>query len=37
MFPVGKLVDAANDTARLMLITQYAGSKNVYVYNAGSR
>ena len=35
-FPIGKLVDSADDMARLMIVTQYAGSKTVKVYNAGS-
>ena len=35
-FPIGKVVDSADDTARLMIITQYAGSKDEYVYNAGT-
>ena len=26
-FPIGKLVDSDDDTARLMIITQYAGSQ----------
>ena len=34
-FAIGKVVDSADDTARLMIVTKYAGSKNVYVYNAG--
>ena len=34
-FPIGKLVDSADDTARLMIVTQYAGSKTVKVYAAG--
>ena len=32
MFPIGKLVDSADDTARLMIVSQYAGSKTVKVY-----
>ena len=36
MFPIGKLVDSAGDTARLMIVTQYAGSKSVYVYSLGT-
>ena len=32
MFPIGKLVDSADDTARLMIVTQYAGTKTVKVY-----
>ena len=35
-FGIGKVVDSADDDARLMIITQYAGSKNVYVYNMGT-
>ena len=35
MFPIGKLVDSADDMARLMIVTQYAGSKTVKVYAAG--
>ena len=35
MFPIGKVVDSDDDTARLMIVTQYAGSKNAYVYNQG--
>ena len=35
-FGIGKVVDSADDAARLMIITQYAGSNNVYVYNEGS-
>ena len=35
-FAIGKVVDSADDTARLMIVTKYAGSKNAYVYNAGS-
>ena len=35
-FPIGKLVDSADDTARLMIVTQYAGSKNAYVYSLGT-
>ena len=34
-FPIGKLVDSADDMARLMIVTQYAGSKTVKVYFAG--
>ena len=34
-FPIGKLVDSADDMARLMIVTQYAGSKTVKVYAAG--
>ena len=33
-FPIGKLVDSADDMARLMIVTQYAGSKTVKVYAA---
>ena len=29
---VGKMVDSADDMARLMIVTQYAGSRNVKVY-----
>ena len=32
MFAIGKLVDSADDTARLMIVTQYAGTKTVRVY-----
>ena len=35
-FAIGKVVDSADDTARLMIVTKYAGSKNAYVYNAGT-
>ena len=35
-FPIGKLVDSDDDTARLMIVTQYAGSKSVYVYRLGT-
>ena len=35
MFPIGKLVDSADDMARLMIVTQYAGSKTVKVYSQG--
>ena len=31
-FPIGKVVDSADDMARLMIVTQYAGSDSVYVY-----
>ena len=31
-FDIGKVVDSADDTARLAIITQYAGSKNVKVF-----
>ena len=31
-FAIGKLVDSADDTARLMIITQYAGTMTVKVY-----
>ena len=31
-FGIGKLVDSADDTARLMIITRYAGTKTVNVY-----
>ena len=31
-FDIGKVVDSADDTARLMLVTQYAGSKAVKVF-----
>ena len=34
-FPIGKLVDSADDMARLMIVTQYASSKPVSVYKAG--
>ena len=36
-FPIGKLVDSADDTARLMIVNQYAGSSTVKVYNEGER
>ena len=32
MFDIGKVVDSANDMARLIIVTQYAGSKTVNVY-----
>ena len=35
-FDIGKVVDSADDMARLMIVTQYAGSKTVKVYNAGT-
>ena len=35
-FPIGKVVDSENDTARLMIVIKYAGSKNAYVYNLGA-
>ena len=35
-FPIGKVVDSADDTARLMIVTQYAGSKSAYVYSMGA-
>ena len=35
-FGIGKVVDSADDAARLMIITQYAGKSNVYVYNLGT-
>ena len=31
-FDIGKTIDSANDMARLMLVTHYAGSKTVNVY-----
>ena len=31
-FAIGKLVDSADDMARLMIVTQYAGTKTVKVY-----
>ena len=31
-FPIGKSVDSADDMARLMIVTQYAGTKTVKVY-----
>ena len=34
-FAIGKVVDSADDTARLMIVIKYAGSKNAYVYNVG--
>ena len=36
MFPIGKLVDSADDLARLMIVTQYGGSKTVKVYSEGT-
>ena len=33
---LGKTVDSADDVARLMIVTHYAGSKTVKVYAAGS-
>ena len=36
MFPIGKLVDSADDLARLMIVTQYGGSKTVKVYAEGT-
>ena len=35
-FDIGKTLDSSDDTARLMLITQYAGTKTAYVYNSGT-
>ena len=35
-FPIGKLVDSGDDLARLMIVTQYAGSKTVNVYSEGT-
>ena len=35
-FPIGKVVDSDDDTARLMIVTKYAGSKTAYVYNLGA-
>ena len=32
-FAVGKVIDSADDTARLMLVTHYAGTKMVRVYS----
>ena len=32
VFDIGKVVDSADDMARLMIVTQYAGSKTVNVY-----
>ena len=32
---IGKLVDSADDTARLLIITQYAGTDTVNVYESG--
>ena len=29
---IGKVVDSSDDLARLMIVTQYAGSKTVKVY-----
>ena len=31
--PIGKTVDSADDTARLMIVTSYAGTKSVKVYS----
>ena len=31
-FPIGKLVDSADDLARLMIVTSYAGTRTVKVY-----
>ena len=36
MFAIGKVVDDPDDVARLMIVTQYAGSKNAYVYSLGT-
>ena len=35
-FSIGKLVDSADDMARLMIVIQYAGSKTVNVYSEGT-
>ena len=35
MFPIGKVVDSADDTARLLIIDQYAGTETVKVYGSG--
>ena len=35
MLTIGKKVDSADDTARLMIVTQYAGTKTVKVYAIG--
>ena len=35
-FGIGKVVDSSDDAARLMIITHYASTNNVYVYNQGS-
>ena len=35
-FPIGRTLDTSDDKARLMLVTHYAGSRLVNVYNAGS-
>ena len=35
-FPIGKLVDSGDDMARLMIVTQYAGSRTVKVYTEGN-
>ena len=35
-FPIGKLVDSADDLARLMIVTQYAGAETVNVYSQGT-
>ena len=33
-FPIGKLVDSDDDTARLLIVTQYAGTETVNVFAA---
>ena len=33
---IGRTLDSSDDTARLMLVTHYAGTKMVKVYNAGT-
>ena len=35
-FDIGKVVDSADDMARLMIVTQYAGTKTVKVYATAS-
>ena len=35
-FGIGKLVDSDDDTARLMIVTQYAGTTTVKVFGAGT-
>ena len=33
MFDIGKTIDSSDDTARLMLVTHYAGTRMVKVYS----
>ena len=35
-FPIGKTLDSSDDMARLMLVTSYAGTEMVKVFNAGT-